>query len=124
MVLELVQFLLTGLEYLGSPLVTPWFSIVNIGIGFFIFVYILVPLSYWGNIFQARKFALFSSQLYTDIGKPYNVTKVMTPDFAFDTVAYESYSKLYLSTFFALSTGFGFARIAATLTHVAFFHGK
>lgn len=111
-------------SYLGSPLVTPWFSIVNIGVGFILFIYIVVPITYWGDAYQARKFALFSSQLFTDHGKTYNVTRVMTPDFTFDSPAYESYSKLYLSAFFALSTGFGFARIAATLTHVAFFHGK
>lgn len=111
-------------SYLGSPLVTPWFSIANIGVGFIIFIYIIVPITYWGDVYQARKFALFSSQLFTDHGKTYNVTRVMTSEFTFDSSAYKSYSKLYLSTFFALSTGFGFARIAATLTHVAFFHGK
>ncbi|KAH6558795.1 hypothetical protein KP509_1Z045000 [Ceratopteris richardii] len=111
-------------SYLGSPLVTPWFSIANIGVGFLLFTYIIIPITYWANVYQARKFALFSSQLFTDQGNAYNVTRVMTSNFAFDTRGYESYSKLYLSTFFALSTGFGFARITATVVHVILFHGK
>ncbi|GLJ41294.1 hypothetical protein SUGI_0854740 [Cryptomeria japonica] len=112
-------------SYLGSPLVTPWFSIVNIGIGFFLFVYIFIPLSYWKfDIYNARTFPIFSSQLFTATGQKYNTTLILTPDFDLDIDAYNEYSKLYLSTFFAFSTGFGFARIAATLTHVLLYNGS
>ena len=49
-------------SYLGSPLVTPWFSIVNIGIGFFLFIYVFLPLSYWKfDIYNAKRFPIFSS---------------------------------------------------------------
>ena len=112
-------------SYLGSPLVTPWFSIVNIGIGFFLFIYVFIPLSYWKfDIYNAKRFPIFSSQLFTDAGQKYNTTRILTPEFGLNIDAYNNYSKLYLSTFFAFSTGFGFARIAATLTHVILFNGK
>ncbi|KAJ7562770.1 hypothetical protein O6H91_03G084200 [Diphasiastrum complanatum] len=111
-------------SYLGSPLVTPWFSIVNIGIGFVLFLYIVIPATYWENVYSARTFPIFSSQLFTSHGQKYNTSHIMTPQFELDLGAYEKYGKLHLSTFFALSTGFGFARIAATLTHVILFNGK
>ncbi|KAJ4850720.1 Oligopeptide transporter 3 [Turnera subulata] len=111
--------------YHGSPLVTPWISILNVGIGFVMFVYIIIPLCYWKyNVFDSRKFPIFSNQLFTGTGQKYDTTKILTPDYKLNIAAYNSYSKLYLSPLFALSIGSGFARFTATLTHVALFHGS
>ncbi|GKV18804.1 hypothetical protein SLEP1_g29140 [Rubroshorea leprosula] len=111
--------------YHGSPLVTPWSSILNVGIGFVMFIYIIVPLCYWKfNTFDARKFPIFSNQLFTTHGQKYDTTKILTPHYDLDVAAYNSYGKLYLSPLFALSIGSGFARFTATLTHVALFHGR
>lgn len=111
--------------YHGSPLVTPWSVILNIGIGFIIFVYIIVPLCYWKfNTFDAQKFPIFSNKLFTSTGHRYNTTLVVTPQFDLDVPAYERYGKLYLSPLFAMSIGSGFAKISSSLTHVALFHGR
>ncbi|XP_048132102.1 oligopeptide transporter 3-like isoform X2 [Rhodamnia argentea] len=111
--------------YHGSPLVTPWSSIVNVGVGFIMFIYIIVPLCYWKyNTFDARKFPIFSNQLFRSNGHKYDTTKVLTPQFELNVPAYDDYGKLYLSPLFALSIGSGFARFTATLTHVALFHGR
>ncbi|KAL0443052.1 UNVERIFIED_CONTAM: Oligopeptide transporter 3 [Sesamum latifolium] len=111
--------------YHGSPLVTPFSSILNVMIGFIIFVYIIVPICYWKfNTFDARKFPIFSNQLFTSSGHKYDTTKILTPQYELNIPAYEKYSKLYLSPLFALSIGSGFARFTATLTHVALFHGS
>ncbi|KAG2688644.1 hypothetical protein I3843_09G106200 [Carya illinoinensis] len=111
--------------YHGSPLVTPWSSILNVGIGFIMFIYIIVPLCYWKfDTFDARKFPIFSNQLFTRTGQSYDTTKILTPQYDLNVAAYDSYGKLYLSPLFALSIGSGFARFTATLTHVALFHGS
>ncbi|OAY43433.1 oligopeptide transporter 3 [Manihot esculenta] len=111
--------------YHGSPLVAPWSSILNVGVGFVMFIYIIVPLCYWKyNTFDARKFPIFSNQLFTSSGHKYDTTKILTPDYQLNVPAYDSYGKLYLSPLFALSIGSGFARFTATLTHVALFHGR
>ncbi|CAA6657310.1 unnamed protein product [Spirodela intermedia] len=99
--------------YHGSPLVAPWFSIVNIAAGFVMFIYLVVPC-----------FPIFSNQLFTSSGHKYDTTKILTPQFDLNEAAYNNYSKLYLSPLFALSIGSGFARFTATLTHVALFHGS
>ncbi|GKC74104.1 oligopeptide transporter 3, partial [Tanacetum coccineum] len=110
--------------YHGSPLVTPWTSIVNVGVGFIMFIYIIVPVCYWKyNTFDAHKFPIFSNKLFTRTGHEYDTTRILTPQFDLNEAAYDSYSKLYLSPLFALSIGSGFARFTATLTHVALFHG-
>ncbi|XVE87632.1 hypothetical protein DITRI_Ditri19aG0003300 [Diplodiscus trichospermus] len=111
--------------YHGSPLVTPWSSILNVGIGFVMFIYIIVPVCYWKfNTFDARKFPIFSNQLFTSSGQKYDTTKILTQQYDLNISAYNSYGKLYLSPLFALSIGSGFARFTATLTHVALFHGS
>ncbi|XP_010436532.1 PREDICTED: oligopeptide transporter 3 [Camelina sativa] len=111
--------------YHGSPLVAPWSSILNVGVGFIMFIYIIVPVCYWKfNTFDARKFPIFSNQLFTTSGQKYDTTKILTPQFDLDIGAYDSYGKLYLSPLFALSIGSGFARFTATLTHVALFNGR
>eukprot|EP00262_Sarcandra_glabra_P020063 TRINITY_DN7880_c0_g1_i1.p1 TRINITY_DN7880_c0_g1~~TRINITY_DN7880_c0_g1_i1.p1 ORF type:complete len:755 (-),score=78.99 TRINITY_DN7880_c0_g1_i1:289-2256(-) len=111
--------------YHGSPLVTPWFSIVNVAVGFVMFIYIIIPLCYWKyNTFESRKFPIFSNQLFTSSGQKYDTTKILTPQYDLNVAAYDSYGKLYLSPLFALSIGSGFARITATMTHVALFHGS
>ncbi|XP_070667380.1 oligopeptide transporter 3-like [Malus domestica] len=110
--------------YHGSPLVTPWTSILNDGFGFVIFIYIIMPLCYWKfNTFDAQKFPIFSSKLFTFTGHKYDITKILTPQFDINIDAYNSYGKLSLSQLFALSIGSGFARFTATLVHVALFHG-
>ncbi|GER52836.1 oligopeptide transporter [Striga asiatica] len=111
--------------YHGSPLVTPFSSILNVMVGFIMFIYIIVPICYWKfNTFDARKFPIFSNQLFTSSGHKYDTTKILTPQYDLNISAYESYSKLYLSPLFALSIGSGFARFTATLTHVALFNGR
>ncbi|XP_039130641.1 oligopeptide transporter 3 [Dioscorea cayenensis subsp. rotundata] len=111
--------------YHGSPLVTPFSSILNVAVGFIMFIYIIVPLCYWKfDTFDARKFPIFSNQLFTTTGQKYDTTKILTPDFDLNVAAYENYGKLYLSPLFALSIGSGFARFTATITHVLLFHGS
>ncbi|TXG60446.1 hypothetical protein EZV62_015019 [Acer yangbiense] len=111
--------------YHGSPLVTPWSSILNIGIGFVMFVYIIIPLCYWKfNTFNAQKFPIFSNKLFTSSGLKYDTDKVLTPQYDLNVAAYDSYGKLFLSPLFAMSIGSGFARITASITHVALFHGS
>lgn len=111
--------------YHGSPLVAPWSSIVNVGVGFIMFIYIILPICYWKfNTFDARKFPIFSNQLFTTTGQKYDTTKILTKDYDLDIDAYNKYGKLYLSPLFALSIGSGFARFTATLTHVALFYGR
>ncbi|KAE9602097.1 hypothetical protein Lal_00049664 [Lupinus albus] len=111
--------------YHGSPLISPWSSIVNVGIGFIMFMYIIVPVCYWKfNTFDARKFPIFSNQLFTSSGQKYDTTKILTSNYDLDIDAYNKYSKLYLSPIFALSIGSGFLRFTATLVHVALFYGS
>ncbi|KAL8505404.1 hypothetical protein ACS0TY_016588 [Phlomoides rotata] len=112
-------------RYLGNPISTPGFAIVNIMIGFFLILYVQTPITYFNNMYEAKKYPIFTSHTYDSTGKPYNITRVLNPaTFNLDIAGYDSYSKLYLSTYFAFAYGIGFATLAATITHVALNDGK
>ncbi|XP_057496624.1 oligopeptide transporter 4-like [Actinidia eriantha] len=115
----------TVVAYLSSPLIGPFFSIVNVFLGYTLITYIVIPIAYWGlDVYGAKKFPIFSSQLFTDQGQRYNISAIVNKKFEIDMVQYEKQGRINLSMFFALTYGFGFAAIASTLTHVALFYGR
>ncbi|GLJ16555.1 hypothetical protein SUGI_0283280 [Cryptomeria japonica] len=110
--------------FLGSPLATPWFAIANTMVGFILIVYVLLPITYWTNVYNAQKFPFISTNVFSDDGQPYNTSRVLKSDFTFDKDAYNQYSNLNMSGFFAISYGLSFATLAATVSHVLLFYGK
>ncbi|XP_078161614.1 oligopeptide transporter 7-like isoform X1 [Carex rostrata] len=111
-------------SYLGSPLASPWFATANVAAGFIIIMYIFTPMGYWLNLYNAKKFPIFSDGLFTDTGHKYNITSLIDSDFHLDIKAYEKYGPLYLSANFVVTYGVSFATLTATVTHVLLFHGR
>jgi hypothetical protein len=111
--------------FLESPLAYPGFAIVNIMVGFVLFLYVVLPISYWNNFYEAKKFPLITSSTFDSTGTKYNLTRILNEaTFEIDMDAYNNYSKLYLSIIFAFDYGLSFASLAATVSHVFLFHGK
>ncbi|KAK3228141.1 hypothetical protein Dsin_008003 [Dipteronia sinensis] len=111
-------------SYLGSPLASPWFATANVAAGFVFVMYVSTPLCYWLNVYNAKTFPIFSDELFTSAGQEYNITSIIDNNFHLDLAAYEREGPLYLSTFFAITYGVGFAALTATVVHVALFHGR
>jgi hypothetical protein len=58
-------------------------------------------------------------------GSQYNVSQVLDPaTFEFSQAGYDAAGQINLSIFFAFYYGLTFAALAATLSHVALFHGR
>lgn len=115
----------TAASFLGSPLATPGFAIINIMTGFFIVVYIVIPIAYWTNLYEAKRFPIVSADVFDADGGSYNVSRVLNyTTFEFNQQGYDGYSKINLSIFFVFTYGLSFATLAATLSHVALFHGR
>ncbi|KAK4563675.1 hypothetical protein RGQ29_005998 [Quercus rubra] len=112
-------------SFLSSPLVSPFFSIVNVFAGYLLIVYIAIPIGYWGlDLYGARRFPIFSSHLFTAQGQAYNISAIVNDKFELNLSNYEEQGRIHLSMLFSLIYGFGFATIASTLTHVALFYGR
>ncbi|GAA0148501.1 hypothetical protein LIER_07925 [Lithospermum erythrorhizon] len=111
--------------FLGSPLATPGFAIINMLVGFILTVYVLIPVAYWNNLYEAKRFPIFSSHVFDKNGGEYNISRVLNEaTFEFDQQGYDNYSKIYLSIFFAFTYGLSFATLAATISHVGLFYGR
>ena len=112
-------------SYLGSPLISPFFAIVNVAVGSVLTMFVILPVAYWGtNLYNAKNFPIFSSHLFDSQGQIYNVTAIVNDKFEIDQEAYFTQGRINLSVFFALTYGIGFAAIVSTLTHVALFNGR
>ncbi|XP_072972532.1 oligopeptide transporter 7-like [Typha angustifolia] len=111
-------------SYLGSPLASPWFATANVAAGFILIMYVITPTAYWLNLYKAKTFPIFSDGLFTSTGQNYNISSIIDSDFHLDVEAYEKNGPLYLSTFFAMTYGVGFASLTATISHVLLFHGR
>lgn len=112
-------------SFLGSPLATPGFAVINLLAGFIIILYIMIPISYWTDSYGAKRFPIISSHVFNATGQPYDVDLVLnSSSFSFNEPAYDGYSKVHLSIFFVYAYGLSFAILAATLSHVALFHGR
>ncbi|KAI5386220.1 oligopeptide transporter 4 [Lathyrus oleraceus] len=82
-------------------------------------------LAYWGfNVYDANKFSIFSSDLFTADGQLYIISAIVNDKFQIDLAKYQEQGQIHLSVFFSLTYGFGFATIASTITHVVCFHGR
>lgn len=111
--------------FLGSPMALPLFTIMNSMAGFILILCIIVPITYCSNLFEAKRFPIFSYDVFAYNGQKYNVSRVLNPiSNQLDVEAYNNYSKLYQSISAVFISGFDFASLVATITHVALFMGR
>ncbi|KAJ1383096.1 Oligopeptide transporter, OPT superfamily [Sesbania bispinosa] len=111
-------------SYLGSPLASPWFATANIAVGFVLIMYVMTPIAYWLNAYNAKNFPIFSSKLFMGNGSVYDISTIVDSKFHLDRDAYSKNGPIHLSTFFAMTYGLGFAALFCYNVHVLLFHGR
>lgn len=115
--------IMTG--FVGNPLIYPLSTIINIAVGFVFFLYVICPIAYWTNLYDAKKFPHLSFDLFDKYGQMYNVSKILNEDdLTFNEEGYESYSIPYKRIAYVFTDGFQFASLMATLSHFVMFHGR
>ncbi|KAJ1818779.1 hypothetical protein LPJ56_003776 [Coemansia sp. RSA 2599] len=108
--------------YTGSPLATPWFAACNLFVGFVLVMWIITPIAYYSNAWDARTLPIYTNTLFTARGSEYNVSRVLR-DGSLDPAAYAEYGPMRMSFQFLLMYGFCFMGITCLLTHVVLHHG-
>ncbi|KAI4384859.1 hypothetical protein MLD38_002958 [Melastoma candidum] len=111
-------------SFLGSPLASPWFATANVAAGFVLVMYVITPVTYWFDVYKAKTFPIFSNKLFMSNGTKYDILSIVDSNFHLDRAAYARNGRVYLSTFFAMTYGIGFATLSATLVHVFVFNGS
>ncbi|KAJ7653287.1 OPT oligopeptide transporter protein-domain-containing protein [Mycena polygramma] len=115
-VLFRVFFFLLKLLHLAPSLATPWWAEANVMISFTFFYWLLVPVLYYSNVWNAQYLPISSSSAFDNTGHYYNHTRI-TKGGKRDLEAYKAYSPLYLPMTFAMSYGLSFMSITATIVH-------
>ncbi|KAM7270235.1 hypothetical protein ACFE04_029449 [Oxalis oulophora] len=111
-------------SYLGTPLASPWFATANIAIGYVLVMYVVTPVCYYLNIYDAKTFPIYSAHLFQSNGEKYDILSIIDSKFHLDRNAYAQAGPVHLSTFFAVTYGLGFATLTATIVHVVLFNGS
>ncbi|KAL0081202.1 OPT family small oligopeptide transporter [Phycomyces blakesleeanus] len=114
----------TTVSFLGSPLVVPWWAIANITVGFVVIAWIIVPVMYYTNVWDAKTFPILTPTLFDSQGEVWNNSRVLNEDKTLNYEAYEEYGPMRMSTFFAFTYGIMFAGLTSVLTHTVLYHGK
>ncbi|KAI0739686.1 OPT oligopeptide transporter [Daedaleopsis nitida] len=122
--MSLVTFDWSQIAYIGSPLATPWWAAANVAVGFVFFFWVVSPIIYYTNTWYSQYMPMSTRTSYDNMGKVYNVTRILTPDATLDIDKYKAYSPLFLSTTFAMSYGLSFASITATIMHTIIYFRK
>ncbi|KIK65895.1 hypothetical protein GYMLUDRAFT_38376 [Collybiopsis luxurians FD-317 M1] len=112
------------IAFLGSPLATPWWAQANVISGFFVFIWLIVPILHFKNVWYGLHMPVLSRQAYDNQMNRYNVTRILNPDATFNATKYEEYSPMYLSTGFVFAYGLSFAAVSSTISHSLLYFRK
>jgi len=85
------------LSYMYDPIITPWFALVNVGVGMAFFGLFLGSIVYWTNTWNTAYFPINSPDVFDNTGGQYNVTRILNADYSLNLDAYLAYSPPYLS---------------------------
>ncbi|RXW18921.1 hypothetical protein EST38_g6931 [Candolleomyces aberdarensis] len=104
------------IAFIGSPLVTPWWSEMNTAAAFILMFWIVAPILYFSNVWQSSHFPISSYLAWDNTGNMYNARAILT-DGVFDQAKFDAYSPLYMSITLALAYGIAFAAFPAVFVH-------
>ncbi|CAG8522064.1 6241_t:CDS:2 [Paraglomus occultum] len=107
-----------------SLMATPWWAQANFFGGSLIFLWIVMPIVYYSNLWNAQTYDITSISEYDSSGAVYNLSRILNK--ATDKVnstLLNSYSEVYMSPFFALTFACGFLAITSCFTHMFLWHG-
>lgn len=109
-----------------GPLYSPWWAQVNYLFGAAVMVWLVAPLLYWFNLWDAWSMDLISASQYDTEGQIYDVQRILTEDREktplLDEAKLEAYSPLRISPYFAFNYGVNFLMITATIMHVFLYY--
>ncbi|KAF8649748.1 hypothetical protein AX16_005518 [Volvariella volvacea WC 439] len=104
------------IAFIGSPLVTPWWSEMNTVASFVICFWIIVPIWYFTNSFNTSYFPISSYYAWDNTALPYQPRRVVI-DGLFNEELYREYSPVFMSPTLLMAYGVAFACFSSVFVH-------
>lgn len=112
----LLTFDWSMISYIGSPLVTPWWSEANTAVGLMICFWIIAPILYFTNSWYMQYLPMSASVTFDNTGMPYDISQIVTNG-VFDESKYAAYSPAFMPATLAVAYGVAFAAFASVVVH-------
>lgn len=108
----------SALSVLG-PLYTPWDCQVNMLVGLIGMTWILSPILYFSNFWNAKSFpSPLSTGLFNSKFEKFDVQAVLNPDLTLNIDSWNQQKPLLLTPHFSVFYSFSFAAFTSTIIHV------
>ncbi|KAE8216747.1 hypothetical protein CF327_g119 [Tilletia walkeri] len=120
----LLTFDWAQISYIIQPMVTPWFTSLQILISFVFWMWFIAPILYYNNVKNTAYLPFVTNQIFDRFGSPYSTKEVFTAEGTFDAVAYNNYSQQFLPVVSMLNFGLQFASVASIFSHVFMYFRK
>jgi OPT family small oligopeptide transporter len=111
------------ISYIGSPLVTPWWSEANTMAALVVCFWIIAPILYFTNTFYAKYMPISGYSAFDNTGMPYDPTAILSNG-TFDVEKYRAYSPVFIPTTLAVAYGVAFASFAAVIVHTGVWYSR
>ncbi|KAL7768693.1 hypothetical protein ACKLNR_000077 [Fusarium oxysporum f. sp. zingiberi] len=110
--------------YLGDPIVTPFFTLMNFASGMAIWGFIVAPLVYFNNVWDTGYLPINNNYIYDNHGSRYNISRVLLPDLTLNQTAYHEYSVPLMTSTQVIKYAAAFMIYVATPVHMYLWHRK
>ncbi|KAH9817762.1 OPT oligopeptide transporter protein [Teratosphaeria destructans] len=107
-----------------QPMYTPLWAFGNQAGGIIFACWLLYPILYYTNTFGSKTFPAMSSNTFDEDGNPYNITRVMTPDYQLNQTAMDNYSQPHWGTSYVFYFFWGFAASTGAMLYSVLWYGK
>ncbi|EWZ43724.1 hypothetical protein NW765_009216 [Fusarium oxysporum] len=110
--------------YLGDPIVTPFFTLMNFASGMAIWGFIVAPLVYFNNVWDTGYLPINNNYIYDNHGSRYNISRVLLPELTLNQTAYHEYSVPLMTSTQVIKYAAAFMIYVATPVHMYLWHRK
>ncbi|ORX69161.1 OPT superfamily oligopeptide transporter [Linderina pennispora] len=110
--------------YFGPPVAVPWYIACNMFAGFVIMFWVLLPATYYSDLWDSGNLPVYSNRLFHSNGSKYDMSMVVRDDGKLDQQKYDAFGPLHLPIAEPLQYSRALIAISAFLVYTILHHGK
>lgn len=112
------------IAWIGSPLASPFWAQVNVGVGFLVFYWLITPILYFKNVWYTSYLPIQAVEAADRFQMPFDAQRVVNVDMTLNETEYHSYSQVYLTASFNMTYMLAFALTTSIIVYTVLNHGR